>query len=159
MGGYYKHREVYRDAPRDELTAEFQTPGLRGIKSTPRNVAQIDGLVTAVRIHSLPSDNIMIYPDFPVLYFLADRDNPTPIEWYYWRGFNKRMLQEAMLALAENPPKLVFVQEYLEDNYRRQGEPLAYLENSKYPPLYALIRANYEPAERIGDIFMFVPKF
>jgi len=159
LGGYYKYRHVYRDAPRSELTAEFQTPGLRGIKSTPRNVAQVDGLVTAAKIHSAPGDYILVYPDFPVLYYLADRNNPTPIEWFYWRGFNKEMLQAAMRALAENPPKLVFVQAYIEDNYLRSGEPLAYLKDSKYPPLYALIRANYHSIDPVGDIFMFVPEF
>ncbi|UCD16312.1 MAG: hypothetical protein JSV44_07535 [Candidatus Zixiibacteriota bacterium] len=158
LGSYYKFTYMYRDDVRRNLTAEFESGRLRGIKSTPRNVRQISAMLQATDQYSKPGDFILAYPDFPVLYFLTDRKNATRIGWYYQTGFTAEMMREAVEHLEENRPRIVYIQTFEEGDYRRAGERLSFGEAGRYYPLDRHVTENYLPADTIGDIFLFVPE-
>ncbi len=157
FGAYYKHNNVYRDKPRKELTEKFTSGKLKGIYSTPRNVRQITDILSTITQYSSEGDYIIIYPDFPILYYLADRKNPTPIAWYYRYEFNKEMLERAFQSLDQNPPKVVFVQEYAEADFARTGAKYQYRAPSKYAPMFDYIVKNYKYYGKVDDIFLFIP--
>lgn len=158
-GIYYKTNYIYRDDYRSHLTAEFKTDKLKGIYSTPRNVDQIDGMVTKVEEITEPGDCILVYPDFPILYYLTDRKNSTPIEWFHIREFNSSMLPDVFEALEKNPPKLIFLQKYNEADYLREGSLYPFRNSqSRYTHLFQYITEYYRLQEMIGDVGVCVPK-
>lgn len=158
IGLFYKYMYVYRDEPRWKLNTEFRTEKLQGIKSTQRNVSQMDGLVAAVKEVTNPGDYIFIFPDFPILYYLTDRRNPTPIGWYVQIEYGGPMTIQALKALIKHKPKVIFVQTYFELDYKHQVTLINYRQISRYRPFIEFIASNYRLEGQIGDIYMFVPK-
>jgi hypothetical protein len=157
-GGVIKYNHVYRDYQRDELMSEFKSGKLSGIRTNPRNFNQINSLMGAVEENTLKGEYIVIYPDFPILYYLTDRKNPTPVDWYYWRGLHMDMVIKAAHAIGQIRPKVVFVQKFSEADYRRAGAPIDYVNTEEYAPLYEFINHFYKIEGEVGDIFLFVPK-
>ncbi len=110
VGVENKSRFVYHDAPVAQLTAEFTWPLLRGIYSTPENVKTFDDMLTAVDELTYPGDPIFVFPDHPALYFLTDRRNPTPVDWYYHLEYDDAILLEAVEDLRRDPPIIVLAE-------------------------------------------------
>ena len=158
VGLYQKYAYVYRDAPRRELTVAFRTPKLRGITSTERNVRQIDALVNAVGQYTGPGEDIFVFPDFPVLYFLTDRQNPTPIAWYIQLEYGGPMTTRALEALKSRLPKVIFVQDVFELDYSRQGAMIDYEMIPRYRPFIEFVSSAYDMDHRVGDLYVFLPK-
>jgi hypothetical protein len=158
-GMYYKYTYVYRDAPRSELTAPFDDPLLRGIKSTERNVRQLEDMVSVVKRSTLPGDPILVFPDFPVLYYLTGRRNPTPIGWYVQMEYGGPMTTRAIEALIKAPPKLIFVQKYYEVDFLRSGGLMIdYARIPRYAPFAEWIWSHYDMTAHVGDVYLFTPK-
>ncbi len=158
-GVYHRHDYMYRDMNRKHLIAEFSIEKMSGIKSTPRNVRQIEELVKSATYNTGPNDRIFIYPDFPALYYLADRRNATPVDWYYDGGFNDEMLSEVLISLKRSPSKMVFLQYFAERDYLRKGiRPRFMRKYDCYARLVDYIVKNYTEIKPVGDIFIFVPK-
>lgn len=65
------HPRVYRDAALTNLTAEFSTPALAGIYSTPERVRQVELLCNFVNAHVAPGQLLLSYDDFPLTYFVT----------------------------------------------------------------------------------------
>ncbi|UCD16313.1 MAG: hypothetical protein JSV44_07540 [Candidatus Zixiibacteriota bacterium] len=158
VGSYQKFNYIYRDAGRPDLIAKFTSGKLRGIRSTPRNVGQIEGLIEATRANTDRGDFILVFPDFPVLYYLTERKNPTPVDWYYWRGINKEIMVDAIQALAKNMPEVVFIQKYAEEDFKRKSSPIPYIGNSKHALLFSFVASEYDLAGQVGDVFMLTPR-
>lgn len=155
LGLFYKYDIVYRDTSRTELTTEFHTPKLRGITSTPRNVQQVDGLVEAVKQYAKTDTNIFIFPDFPILYYLTDKRNPTPIEWYTILELGDQMIPGALLSLERHKPTCVFVQTYPEGDFKRSGNPIVYRTFPRYGPFMDYILKRYKMLKQVGDVVIF----
>ena len=143
---------VYRDAARSQLTASFQTRALTGIQSTPQNVRRVDGVVEAVRRDSRPGDPILAFPDFPVLYLLTGRSNPTRIDWYDPGEIIPSMAEEAVRDLERNPPRVVILEQFDEADFARQGLPLDYTQQPKWLPVYQYVISHYHRVDSIGDL-------
>ncbi len=156
-GTFTKYHYIYRDAPRDQLLSEFTTGKMKGIRTTARNFSQISDLLKAVDFYTDKGDYILIYPDFPVLYYLTDRKNPTRVDWYYWRGLHPDMVDDAAKNIAKYKPKVIFVQKYSEDDYPRNSKGIDYVNGKEYAPLFRYISSNYSLERAVGDIFLFVP--
>ena len=156
-GAIIKYNYIYRDAPRDQLLSEFTSGKMKGIRTTARNFNQISDLIKAVDFYTDKGDFILIYPDFPVLYYLTDRRNPTRVDWYYWRGLHPDMVIDAAKNIAKYKPKVIFVQKYSEDDYLRMGKGIDYVNGKEYAPLFKFISRNYRLERAVGDIFLFVP--
>ncbi|GEM_PF-1717680 len=159
VGSVIKYNHVYRDAPRDQLLSEFTSGKLKSIRTTARNYRQITDLVRTVEQYTKKGDYILIYPDFPVLYYLTDRKNPTRVDWYYWRGLHPDMLVDAAKMIMKYKPKIIFVQKYSEEDYSRQGTGIDYANTREYKPLFEFVNRHYKLEKTIGDIFLFVPGF
>ena len=130
---------VYHEHPRSELTTPFASEKLRGITSTAANVAGLDALIAVIKSNTAATDSIFVFPQYPALYFLTGRRNPTAIDWYYYLEFNQSMLDESLSTLERTRPKLIFV-------------------NSENLPvrLSKLLSSSYEliPANTPGKIYL-----
>ncbi len=157
-GLYHKYTYVYRDVARSEKTVEFKIPKLAGIESGERNVRQIEGLMEAIERHSERGDCILVFPDMPVMYYLADRKNPTPVGWYVQLEYGNWLMGEILAALEANKPKVIFAQRYFEIDFERSGAFIDYRGIPRYIPIANFIDANYNLERMVGDVFMFLPK-
>jgi hypothetical protein len=151
------HGVVFRDGPRSQLSASFATPRLHGLTSLPANTERVDGLVAMVESRTAPGDPILVLPDFPVLYFLTGRRNPTRIGWYETPQVT---IGEAELAVADmklDPPKLVILQTYDEGDFRRTGPKLDYEALPQLLPVYRYVIENYRLVDTVGDLEIYAP--
>ncbi|UCG61937.1 MAG: hypothetical protein JSV52_01200 [Candidatus Zixiibacteriota bacterium] len=157
-GLYHKYTYVYRDVARGEKTSEFRTAKLAGIRSGQRNVRQIESLIEAIDQRSERADYIFMFPDMPIMYYLADRRNPTPVGWYVQLEYGNWLMDEILASLEANRPKVVFAQRYFEVDFERAGALVDYRGIPRYIPIANFINANYNPQGMVGDVFMFLPK-
>ncbi len=66
---YYRY--VYRDAKVSDLTAVFQHPLLRGIRSTPERVRVVEEVLQFLQGRLLPGEYLLEYSDAPLFYYLT----------------------------------------------------------------------------------------
>lgn len=149
---------VYRDGPRSQLTAAFQTPRLAGITSLASNTRTIDALVAGMRCSTSPRERIFVFPDLAALYFLSSRYDATKIEWWTPPELTAAMVQEALATLQRHPPSLILLQRYDEADYLHKGPPLDYAAQPKWLPIYRYIVQAYTPIEDVGTILVLVPR-
>jgi hypothetical protein len=148
----------YREGPRSELTASFQSGELRGIRSEPDYRDRIDGVVRVIDQHSAPGDPILVFPDLPMLYQVADRRNPTRQDWYLPWGITVDDAQRAARDLERDPPKVVILQTYREEDvHERARRPIDYLDEPKLAPIYQFIQARYVRAGAAQDLTVYLP--
>jgi len=143
---------VTRDGPRSELSSTFTTPRLHGITSLPANTSRLDGLVAVVDSRTAAGDPILVLPDFPVLYFLTGRRNPTRIGWYETPQATKAGAEQAVSDMKRDPPKLVILQTYDEGDFSRTGPKLDYEALPQLLPVYRYVTANYRLVDTVGDL-------
>jgi hypothetical protein len=148
---------VFRDGPRSELAASFTTTRLHGITSLPANTSRVDSLVAAVEARSAPGDPILVLPDFPVLYFLTGRRNPTRIGWYETPQVTVAEAEQAVADMKHDPPKLVILQTYDEGDFLRTGPKLDYAGLPQLLPVYSYVIANYRLVDMVGDLAIYEP--
>ena len=110
------------------MIEEHRHHKLAGIRSTPKKVNAFQALTEVIERHSEQDDYIFIFPDYPAIYYLTDRKNPTRIDWYYKREFNDRMFIESIEVLRKKKQKLILVhsdktppalRQFLENNYEK----------------------------------------
>ena len=157
IGMYHKHEAVYRDEKRSLLTYSFADPKLSGIKSTERNVRQVAGLISAVNHYTDKGDYIFVFPDFPVLYYLTGRKNPTRVEWPIFREIDMEMVYEMVDSLEARPPKLVLLQMYPEADFTRSGPKYSFYNFMEYKPLIQLFYDKYNKVAEVGDVYVLTP--
>jgi hypothetical protein len=151
------HGVVFRDGPRSQLTSSFRTPALNGIRSLPINAETVDGVVGAVESRTAPDDPIFVMPDFPALYYLTGRRNPTRIGWYESPQVSEQQANEAVADLERDPPKVIVLQSYDEGDFLRTGPPLDYMNIPQLRPIYVYIVDNYRQVDTVGDLKIYVP--
>lgn len=151
------HGVVARDGPRSQLSASFATPRLHGLTSLPANTERVDGLVAMVESQTAPGDPILVLPDFPVLYFLTGRRNPTRIGWYETPQVTTGEAEQAVADMKRDPPKLVILQTYDEADFRRTGPKLDYEAIPQLLPIYRYVIENYRLVHTVGDLDIYEP--
>jgi hypothetical protein len=152
-------RSVYRDAPRTQLTASFASPRLAGVMSTPAQVAQMDEIVAVIDQYTSPGDPIFVMPDFPILYYLTGRTNPTRQDWYFPWTFTEADSRQAVRDLERHPPRLALVQKYDAaeiDSARRA--PTDYEAVAVWKPIYDYLTSNYTFAGERAGLLLYVPR-
>ncbi len=154
LGMYHKYSFVYRDGPRGQLNTQFRTEGLSGISSTERNVRQVDSVVALVRSESREKSPIFVFPDFPILYYLTDRRNPTPVEWYAPLELGEGLIQASIAGLRRAKPSLVLVQKYPEGDFSRIGDQTYYARFPRYAPIAEYLDSAYIVSGRVGDMIV-----
>ena len=80
---YNGQKAIYTsvDDSTEELTAEFVSPRLKGIRSTPAKVALLDGLLSHLESSLQPGDYLLAYPGLPLLHFLTSTRPATNVTW------------------------------------------------------------------------------
>jgi len=151
------HAVVFRDGPRSQLTSSFSTPLLGGIQSRPANTEAIDGIVQAVISRTKPGDPIFVMPDYPALYFLTGRRNPTPTGWYETGQLSPEQTSAAVTSLTKDPPRVVILQTYDAGDFTHTAPMLNYLAIPQLRPIYLFLVAHYQPVQQIGDVEIYVP--
>ena len=66
------YRFIYRDAPVQELQAQFTTPKLRHIWSTPERVEVVDALCAYMQARIARGELLVAYDNCPMVYFMLD---------------------------------------------------------------------------------------
>jgi len=147
---------VYEDAQRYQLTADFTTPALHGIKAYPLTQQRVDGLVAEVDKRTKPGDPIFFLPDFGLLYEVTGRRNPTRLDWYNEAFLTLAITERVLSDLKRDPPKVVFLQTQREGAYQRDQAPIDW-ENTKWAPIYKYLVANYTQVGSVQDIKVMAP--
>jgi hypothetical protein len=152
-------RSVYRDAPRGQLTATFATPKLAGVMTSPDQVRRVDAAVAAIDEYSSPGDPIFVMPDFPILYYLTGRTNPTRQDWYFPWTLTETDSRQAVLDLKRHPPRLALLQIYdaAEIDYTGAA-PIDYEAIGVWKPIYDYLMANYTFVGERGGLLLYVPR-
>jgi hypothetical protein len=152
-------RMPYRDSSRGELTATFATPKLAGVRSTPALVERVDWAVAAIDARTAPGDPIFVMPDYPILYYLTGRTNPTRQDWYFPWTLTESDSRQAVRDLQRNPPRLAIVQIYdageLDPN---RLAPIDYEANPIWKPIYDYLMANYVLVDQRAGLRLYVPR-
>ncbi|HEY3195383.1 MAG TPA: hypothetical protein VGK42_09130 [Candidatus Dormibacteraeota bacterium] len=147
---------VYEDAQRYQLTADFATPALHGIKAYPLTQQRADGLVAEVDKRTKRGDPIFFLPDFGLLYEATGRRNPTRLDWYNEGFLTPSITDQVISDLSRDPPKVVFLQTQREGAYERDQPPIDW-ENTRWAPIYNYLVAHYRQVGSVQDIKVMVP--
>jgi len=164
LGLFYKYDFISRDDKRYRLETQFTVPKLAGIYSTDRNVKQIESIIQAIEKHSSQGDYIFIFPDFPSIFYLSNRKNPTKIGWFVMKEYNWQIFEEAILTLEKKPPSLIMLQQYSENDYLRKEDKFNYQQYSTFSRLFNWVTNNkrrenrYQYIGKAGDVLLFVPE-
>ena len=148
---------VYEDAQRYQLTADFTTPALHGIKAYPLTQQRVDGLVAEVDKRTKPGDPIFFLPDFGLLYAATGRRNPTRLDWYNEAFLTLAITERVLSDLKHDPPKVVFLQTQREGAYQRDQAPIDW-ESTKWAPIYNYLVAHYTQVGSVQDIKVMAPR-
>ncbi|MGH7267954.1 MAG: hypothetical protein ACREMB_24320, partial [Candidatus Rokuibacteriota bacterium] len=136
------------DASRGDLTEPFRAERLRGIHSSPRRVRSVDGAVELVRRETAPGDYVFAFMDFPALYFLAGRRNPTRVDWFLPQEVTREEVARAVADLTARPPRLVVLNAL---------DPIE-LGHPRLRPVLELVVARYEDAGPMGEFRIMRPR-
>jgi hypothetical protein len=157
VGGFGVVQErVYEDAQRYQLTADFTTPALHGIKAFPTTQQRVDGLVAEVESRTKRGDPIFFLPDFGLLYEATGRRNPTRLDWYNEAFLTPAITDQVLSDLRRDPPMVVFLQTQREGAYERDQPPIDWA-NTRWAPIYNYLVAHYKQVSSVQDIKVMVP--
>jgi hypothetical protein len=152
-------RMPFRDDPRGHLTATFAAPKLAGVTSTPGLVERVDAVVAAIDEYTSPGDPIFVMPDYPILYYLTGRTNPTRLDWYFPWTFTEADSHQAVRDLERHPPRLAILQIYdaAETDPNRLA-PIDYEAWAVWRPMYEYLMANYTLVDQRLGLRFYVPR-
>jgi hypothetical protein len=146
----------YQDAQRSQLTADFTTPAMHGIKGYPLTVQRFEGLVAQVDERTRPGDPIYVIPDFSILYAATHRYNPTRMDWPNESFLTRDFVDKMVRRLQSDPPKVAFVLTQREGAYQRDQAPIDW-QNTKWAPIYNYLMGHYTQIDSVQDIKVMVP--
>ncbi len=137
------------DVSRLDATVPFATDRLRGIRSSPLRVRGVDGVVDLVRRETAAGDPVLAFMDFPALYFLTGRRNPTRVDWFLPQELPMAEVRRALADLEARPPRLVILVAL---------DPMEMLRHSRLTPIFGHILERYETGEAIGEFLVLRPR-
>jgi hypothetical protein len=127
--------------------------------TSPDQVRRVDAAVAAIDEYSSPGDPIFVMPDFPILYYLTGRTNPTRQDWYFPWTLTETDSRQAVLDLKRHPPRLALLQIYdaAEIDYTGAA-PIDYEAIGVWKPIYDYLMANYTFVGERGGLLLYVPR-
>ena len=145
-----------------EDTVALHAPGTDGVRAPPREAAELDGAVQAVRRAVPPGDPIYVAPlradrvtaGYPLLYVLADRPNPTRYDIAAPGVVTSLPVQRAIVRDLERARPRIVVR--WESPLSAAPEPNASGRSSGVRLLDDYIAQRYAPGPRYGTLRMFV---
>lgn len=137
------------DASRLGGTVPFRTERLAGIRSSPLRVRGIDGVVELVRRETDAGDYVLAFMDFPGLYFLTGRRNPTRVDWFLPEELTRAEAERALADLRARPPRLVILAAL---------HPTEMVGHAHLLPILGYILERYDQREAIGEFLVYRPR-
>lgn len=122
--------------------ASYATDGLRGIRSRAARARGVDAAVALLARETAAGDPVFAFMDFPALYFLTGRVNPTRVDWFLPEEVTAREVARAVADLTARPPRLVVL---FAASPRRLQDP-------RLAPVLAHITARYEERATFGEL-------
>lgn len=138
----------YREGNPGDPIVPFESARLRGIRSAALRVRGVDGVVDLVRRETVPADYVFSFMHFSALYFLAERRNPTRVDWFIPFELTRAEVMRAVTDLKARPPRLVIL----------SGDSEAMLRSPRLRPIFAHIVTHYREAEAIGEFLVLRPR-
>jgi hypothetical protein len=82
-------------------------PLLRGIYMSQENANLIEQVTSEIDKGSKPGDPILVFPNTPIFYLIADRKPPgkAPVQWF--DVLTDQMAIKEAEAIRKNPPKVI----------------------------------------------------
>jgi hypothetical protein len=136
-------------ASRLTATVPFATDRLAGIRSSPLRVRGIDGVVATVRRETRAGDPVLAFMDFPALYFLAERANPTRVDWFLPEELTRDEARRALADLRARPPRMVILAAL---------HPTEMIAHPHLRPVLGHILETYQAGEAIGEFVVYRPR-
>jgi hypothetical protein len=137
------------DVSRLAVTVPFATERLAGIRSSPLRVRGVDGVVALVRRETRPGEHVLAFMDFPALYFLAERANPTRVDWFLPEELTREEAERALADLRARPPRMVILAAL---------HPSEMIAHPHLRPVLGHILEAYQAAEAIGEFVVYRPR-
>jgi hypothetical protein len=97
------YREIYRDAPPPYLSAHFQLPKLRHIRSTPERVQIVEELYEYMHPRIARGEPLLVYDGCPMLYYLFDASPAYGLTWAERYSQSPAILQRLNRDLNAKP--------------------------------------------------------
>jgi len=97
------YRKIYRDASPPNLSAQFQLPKLRHIRSTPERVQIVEALYEYMHPKIARGEPLLVYDGCPMLYYLFDASPAYGLTWAVGNGTSPSILQLLNRELNAKP--------------------------------------------------------
>jgi hypothetical protein len=138
-----EYQHIYLEGPVPGFTGSFQAAKLAGIRSEPARVARYDWTIAQAQRFSRPGGYVFVMPDFPGLYWLSERRNPTPTDWYYEPLSTSTTASDAIGGLSEHRPAVIFINTRTEFSTSASGDVIDYAARPDLDPIVAWVRSHY----------------
>lgn len=132
---------IFRDAPPRELTASFDLPKLRHIKSTPERVQALNSLHAYMRPRIATGESLLVYDDGPLLYYLFDAKPVYGLTWAIRYGQSREVLEQLSRELQAGPLPNYAIRLLVDPSYT-SWEDAPRVNYGDYP-LDAFVLSNY----------------
>jgi len=120
---------------------DLERGGLRMDSSAAKS---LEGIVALIQKHAAPDRSILSLPYNPMLYFLAERRNPT--RWnYLWPGDQTADDHRALLEQAQNDPPAVIVLSSEKEMQRHA------------PTIMDYVHSRFQAREQLGPWRIYLP--
>jgi hypothetical protein len=141
-------------APLREDTHALQAPRARGIWTDPAQGRAVDGVVEYIRSRTAENEPVFFFPNEPMLYFLAERPNPTYYGSFYWDTFPPGGEKSVVEALRGRGVRYVGVR-------WPSGTPNKYDQSLSFDPaaapIFEYVTHAYRQEARFGDYVVLGP--
>ena len=115
-----------------------------GVRMDSSSAKLLEGIVALIQKHAAPDRSILSLPYNPMLYFLAERRNPT--RWnYLWPGDQTPDDHRALLEQAANDPPAVIVLSGEQEMQRHA------------PTIMDYVHSRFQAKEQLGRWRIYVP--
>ena len=140
-------RNVYRDSAPAELTATFQVPKLRGIRSTPERVRSVEELCAQLSPRLERGEPLLVFDDCPMLYYLLDARPAYGLTWAVRYNQDPAVLRQLDAELRARPLPRFAIRTLVDtSNIVWSTAPRTNYENY---PLNETVLANYRLTQTI----------
>jgi hypothetical protein len=93
-------------------------PRLRGLSLSSRTVRTVEGVVNAIEKAGAGPNDLFVYPDMALFYYLTDRIPPTYAFVHWWDVAAETVLAQDFERLQQHPPKVMVIRKLREDEKR-----------------------------------------
>jgi hypothetical protein len=135
-------------APIAANTYEVRAARAAGVRTTPEQGEALDGLVEYLAARTAPGEPVFAFPNEPMLYFLAERPNPTYYNAFFPNAFRPGDAEAVVEALRRAGVRYVVLRTASTEAQRTD------MHRSFHPdaaPVLLFLRERFVPDVRFGE--------